>query len=264
MSKPVVLITGASSGIGEATARHLAQQGSLSLVLVARNQQKLDQLAQELSSKHAVDVVTHPFDLTQVDAISECLQVALQHFGRLDVVLHVAGAADFKPALDFTPQEIEREFQLNTLSGIRLSQVAAQQMLQQGGGKIIIVASMSGKLPTPQSSVYAASKSAMMTYAAVLGMELEDSGVQVTVVNPGPVKTAFFDHSPAMQTYIQNVERFALEAHQVAKLLAELVWQTKKLPYEVNLPFAMRLAHLGHRMCPRLARWLTLRFANFK
>lgn len=264
LSKTVVLITGASSGIGEATARKLAKQSNFSLVLVARNQQKLEVLAEELRANGSSDIMVYPLDLTKLELIPAMVEAVLRQWGCLDVVLHVAGAGDFKPALDINLEEVENQFQLNTLSGIILSQAAGQQMVKQGSGKILIVASMSGKLPTPQSSVYAASKSAMNTYAAALGMELESSGIAVTVVNPGPVRTPFFDHSSTMQDYIQNVDRFAMDVDQVAQKLADLVLKTGSMPREVNMPFTMRLAYWGHRFFPNLARWLTMRFANFK
>lgn len=264
LSKTVVLITGASSGIGEATARILAKASNLSLVLVARNQQKLDALAEELQGYGASDVMVYSIDLTKLELIPAMVEAVLSQLGRLDVVLHVAGSGDFKPALEMSLKDVEQQFQLNTLSGIALSQATGQPMLKQGSGKILIVASMSGKLPTPQSSVYAASKSAINTYAAVLGMELESSGISVTVVNPGPVRTPFFDHSSAMQDYIQNVDRFAMDVEQVAQKLADLVLKTGSMPREVNMPFTMRLAFWGHRFFPNLARWLTMRFANFK
>lgn len=180
-SKTVILITGASSGIGEATARKLAQQSNFSLVLVARNQQKLETLAEELRTYSSSDVMVYPLDLTKLELIPSMVEAVLSQLGRLDVVLHVAGAGDFKPALDINLEEVENQFQLNTLSGIILSQAAGQQMVKQGSGKILIVASMSGKLPTPQSSVYAASKSAINTYAAAL---VWDRARQYRLVDP--------------------------------------------------------------------------------
>lgn len=264
MTKSVVVLTGASSGIGEATARLLAQIPNLSLVLVARNQQKLKQLAQDLKQTRDLDVLVYPLDLTQLESIPDLVEAVRAKFGRLDVLLHVAGMGDFKPALEQELKNVETQFQVNTLSGIVLLQAVGRQMVTQGEGKLLVVASMSAKLPTPQSSVYAASKSAINTYASVLGMELEPLGIPVTVVNPGPVRTPFFKHSSAMQDYIKNVDRFAMDADQVAQKLVDLVVRTGSMPREVNLPFTMRLAYLGQRFFPGLARWLTLRFANFK
>ena len=171
----VILITGASSGLGRETARQAAQEGA-KLVLVARRKDQLKELANEIQREFNVELLIVSADLSQATQIERVVVKSKEYFGRIDYLVNSAGFGEFKPALDFTYDEIEAMFKVNTFAMMYLSQLVAEVMLEQGRGHIIFISSISGKLSTPSSSVYSATKSAIIGYADSLRLEVRKNG----------------------------------------------------------------------------------------
>jgi short-subunit dehydrogenase len=184
------LITGASSGIGAAVATELASRG-YSLILVARREERLRTLANELSSEHDVQAEIVVADLSREEE-RDRLQSELGGRGRaVEVLVNNAG---FGHQADFARSPRERMVEMvrvNVEAVVDLTSRFLPQMVERGRGSIINIASTSAFQPLPGSAVYAASKSFVLSFSEAIRTELRGSGVTVTAVCPGPVRTEF-------------------------------------------------------------------------
>jgi len=180
-----VVITGASSGIGEALAREYLGRGA-SLTLVARRRGKLEEIAEGHSDRCRVveaDLTEHEHACDWVDAAAEAL-------GPVDVLVNNAGVQLVGRTVDAVVEDCERMLRLNVLSPLRLTKHVLPGMLARGRGTIVDIASMAAIAPTPGMFYYNASKAALAAASESLRGELRGSGVHVMTVYPGPVRTA--------------------------------------------------------------------------
>ena len=188
-SDPVFLITGASSGIGAATARQAAEAG-YRLVLAARSTDKIDALAEELGGDERAIAVT--CDVTDWDQQQALVQQALDAFGRLDVVFANAG---FGAPRGFQEGDVEhwKEMVLTNVYGAALTVRATLDPLKASKGHILLTGSVAGRRAVP-GSLYSSTKWAITGMGESLRQELNDTGVRVTVIEPGMTDTPFFDN----------------------------------------------------------------------
>ncbi|HKH42978.1 MAG TPA: SDR family oxidoreductase [Solirubrobacterales bacterium] len=184
------LVTGASSGIGASIAAEFASRG-YSLVLVARREERLRSLATELSSDHSVDAEIITADLGD-EGDRDRLQEELRSRGRaVEVLVNNAG---FGHQADFAPSPRDRMVEMvrvNVEAVVDLTSRFIGPMVERGRGSVINIASTAAFQPLPGSAVYAASKSFVLSFSEALRTELRGSGVTVTAVCPGPVRTEF-------------------------------------------------------------------------
>ena len=193
LAQRVVLITGASNGIGAALAEVLASQHSrIKLVLASRNQSLLETLATKCRQDGA-EVLVVPTDLSQQDRIQSLVQQAIVHYGRIDVLVNNAGYGQMGPVELIPPEAAKQQFAVNFHAPLILSQAVIPIMRSQGGGKIINVSSLGGRVPFPTAGMYSSSKFALEALSDVMRMELKAFNIKVSVVEPGPVVTDFFD-----------------------------------------------------------------------
>jgi NADP-dependent 3-hydroxy acid dehydrogenase YdfG len=189
MADPVFLITGASSGIGAATARHAAEAG-YRLVLAARSEDKLQGLAQELGGDERAIAVR--CDVTEWDQQQAMVARALDAFGQLDVVFANAG---FGAARGFLESDVEhwRSMVLTNVYGAALTLRATIPAIKQSKGHILITGSVAGRRVLP-GSLYSCTKWAVTAMGEALRQDLNDTGARVTLIEPGMVDTPFFDN----------------------------------------------------------------------
>jgi short-subunit dehydrogenase len=188
-SDKVVLITGASSGIGRATALRLAREKA-KMVLVARREKLLVSLAEEVRRGGAVALVL-PLDLRERDNVKKMVQSAQQQFGRIDVLINNA-AFGFYGSVENTPADVVREIlDVNFEAPLAAIQLVLPIMRAQGGGHIINISSLAGKRGLPLSGIYSATKFALQGITEALRVEVLDSGIHVSIVNPGATETEF-------------------------------------------------------------------------
>lgn len=191
MSEKVILIVGASGGIGTALAHKLASSGS-KLVLTARNPEKLDNLAQTLSlSSAALTVAT---DITQPAQVENLMDKVVSHFGRLDVLVNCAGAGVMKQYHKITPEDLDRMLDLNLKGSFYTCQAAANVMKEQQGGHICNVVGILGKHPMATASAYCASKYGVVGFSKCLADEVKRYGIKVTLFYFGGIDTPFWDN----------------------------------------------------------------------
>jgi NADP-dependent 3-hydroxy acid dehydrogenase YdfG len=185
---PVFLITGASTGIGAATARHAAQAG-YRLVLGARSADKLAALAEELGGDQRAIAV--PTDVTRWEDNTAIVAAATDRFGRLDVVFANAGFGAKRGWLEETPEHW-RDMVLTNVLGPAYTVRAAIPALKQTRGHIVVTGSVAGRRALP-GSLYSATKWAVTAMGEAIRADLNDTGIRTTVIEPGMVDTPFFD-----------------------------------------------------------------------
>ncbi len=186
-----ILITGASSGIGEALARRFARDGA-HLALAARRVDRLEALAKELVGKAAGTTVIRA-DLLDAEAIPRIIDDARRATGRIDVLVNNAGVGEYGEFASQDVAALERMMQLNMTAMIRLTHAILPDMIARRCGRVLNIASTAAFQPTPYMAVYGATKAFVKNWSLSLWRELELSGVGVTCVCPGPVQTEFFD-----------------------------------------------------------------------
>lgn len=187
----VALITGASAGIGEATARVFAGAG-MRLALCARRMDRLERLAGELRAQ-GTDVAVHPIDVTDVSAVRAMVDATAARFGTVDVLVNNAGRGLGAKFEDTTLEEFRALFELNLLATVTASQAVLPLMRRQGRGHILNVSSVVGRRSLPGRAAYGATKFAMVAVSESLRIELRGSGVHVSLVYPIYTVTEFHD-----------------------------------------------------------------------
>jgi len=183
MNKPVIIITGASSGIGAATARRLARENTC-LTLAARRADRLQGVAGDVEQLGSEALIV-PTDVTNRADLHHMIKSTLDRWGRIDVLLNDAGISYDEPLVDLEPDKIRTEVQVNLIALIECTQAVLPVMLEQKSGHIINVASIDGLVATPGSSVYCATKFGVFGFSDSLRRQLRGSGVHVSAVCPG-------------------------------------------------------------------------------
>jgi NAD(P)-dependent dehydrogenase (short-subunit alcohol dehydrogenase family) len=192
----VAIVTGASSGIGEASARCLAAAG-FAVVLVARRGPRLEVLAKEIETRGGRALALET-DLADHAATSAVVRETRQRFGRIDVLVNNAGYSP-AAAIEQLPRDAVRHtFDVNLIAGLQLVGEVVPLMRAQGGGRIINMGSMAGSVQAPMAVVYSATKAGMEAATRCLRLELSPWNIRLSLIVPGFVDTPTFDNSRAM------------------------------------------------------------------
>lgn len=196
----VIIVTGASAGIGEATARRLARGGA-KVVITARRPDRLEALAREIDSSGA-SVLAVAGDITSDADRRKLVEAALAKFGRIDGLVNNAGYGTRGP-VEIAPIEVIRKnYETNIFSLIALTQLVLPAMRGRGSGCIVNIGSVAGKIARPLSSIYDSTKHALEALTDGLRGELKPFGVRVTLIRPGFILTEFVDAANAASTGI--------------------------------------------------------------
>jgi len=211
----VVLVTGASQGIGAATAQAFAKRGA-KLALTARSEERL----------RALDVpgaFVTPGDLLEPAHRRRIVDATLAHYGRIDVLINNAGVGLYARAYEAPMDQVRGLFELNVFAALELAQLAGADMRERRSGMIVNVSSIVGKVTVPWSALYSASKYAVCSLTDGLRMELRPFGVHVMAVCPGYVRTGFQSHVLAGRgpdTLAGARARFAITPAECAEAIA--------------------------------------------
>jgi NADP-dependent 3-hydroxy acid dehydrogenase YdfG len=185
----VAIITGASAGIGQASALALAGEGA-KLVLTARRQERLEQLVEDVKASGG-DAVFVVGDAREEETAINTVEAAQKHFGRLDILINNAGVGNYKNLVDTSADEYDEMMDSNVRSTFLFTRHAVPVMLEQKSGNILMISSMAGRYGFPGEAVYCATKFAQVGFAQALDNELRKDGIKVGVICPGGVKTEF-------------------------------------------------------------------------
>ena len=189
LSGKVAVVTGASSGIGEATARTLAREGC-AVALAARREDRLNAIADEIGAEKSLVV---PTDVADEDYAAALIETTRERLGSVDVLVNNAGVARGDPVADADLSDLRRNVRVNLEGVMNVTHAALPAMLDSGGGDIVTVSSMSARFPQEGGSGYTASKFGVNGFCRSLRKELSDEQVRVTIVMPGPVVTELND-----------------------------------------------------------------------
>ncbi len=253
MSK-IVLITGCSTGIGRDLAHRLTQSG-YTVVATARDVDSLKDLDAALKL---------PLDVTQPDSVDAAVSQTLKQFGRIDVLVNNAGYAIRGAIEEVSPEQLEQIFAVNVFGVHRMIRTVAPILRNQGAGRIINISSIAGKLSTPENGAYSATKFALEALSDALRLELCPFGIQVVVIEPGPVRTSFdqtsrimgkdilSNHASPYQPLHQKSEEFGasmkrqqVEPEIVSKVILQAIESPKpKARYLVAFSFSGKIAIL--------------------
>jgi len=249
---PTVLITGASSGIGRAAARLFAQRG-WQVAATMRNPAKETELSQ------LPNVRLYALDVTDAASIERAVAAAIGDFGGLDALVNNAGYGVDGVFEAMTDDTIARQFDTNVLGLMRCTRAVIPHFRAQKSGTIVQIASMGGRITFPLYSIYHATKFAVEGFSESLQYELEPFGIRVKIVEPGAIKTDFYDRNrefvmrddlkPAYGTFVGKVEKVSQQAGAKAvgpEVVAETIFGaatdgSTKLRYPVAYPATMLL-----------------------
>jgi len=224
LKEKVMVITGASSGIGMATARRLNKAG-IKFVLNARSGQKLERLASELGN--AICVVG---DMIDPDTPQKILDAAYAEFGRVDILFNNAGVMHIGAIDEVDVEELCEMVRLNFESVVRMSYLVLRHMKERGSGFLINSSSLAGIKAFAQIGAYNGTKFAVEAFTDALRMELAGTGVKVTAIEPGRTKTGLFSHWPEEKKF--KPENGLIEADDIARCIEFILEQ----PQEVLIP----------------------------
>ncbi|GAC1635607.1 MAG: SDR family oxidoreductase [Ktedonobacteraceae bacterium] len=227
----VIVITGASSGLGEATARLLCAQGA-SVVLGARRVERIQSLADELT-RNGGKALAIPTDVTHPDQVKRLVDTAVQTYGRIDVIINNAGLMPHSPLERLKIDDWNRMIDVNIKGVLYGIAAALPYMKQQRAGQIINVSSVAGHKVRPGSAVYAATKSAVLVISEGLRQEVKPYNIRTTVISPGAIATEL-PNSITEPDIAENVRKL-YEAAIPAESFAQAVAFAMSQPDEVDV-----------------------------
>ena len=259
-----VLITGASSGIGRATALYLAERG-FQVIGTSRSLERLTELQSEALSRD-LPITAVEIDINNDEAVDSAVQRLLDEHGTIDVLVNNAGYGLWGPVESLTIDEVKSQFETNLFAAIRLIKPVLPGMVREGRGTVINISSIEGRLATPFNGAYAASKFALEGLSEALRIELWPLGVRVAVVEPGLFRTGFFENQvvgeyaesqelpylPYIRKYRTKrarYDRLASDPIRVAKVIHKIV-RSRRPAFRHPVGLEAKLGALGARLLP--------------
>lgn len=252
----IAVITGASSGIGAIMAKKLSERGATP-VLMARSVDKLEQVAASLNGPYSL----FPLDVTSAEQVMQTMRQVIDKYGRIDILINNAGYGIFERFVDAPLEQFEQMMDVNYMGTVRCTKAALPHMLKAGGGHIVNIASMAGKIGSAKSSGYSATKHAVLGFTNCLRQELVGTGVHVTAINPGPIDTPFFDKADPSGSYVKNVQWFMLKPDQVAERVLRAI--ERRIP-EIDMPAMAGIGVKLFQLFPRAFDKIAYKVLNKK
>ena len=227
MQDKVVVIVGATGGIGSVVAEKLANSGA-SLVLAARDSSRLDSLATQLSTTEAITV---PTDITKPEQVETLMEKTISHFGQIDVLINAAGAGILKQWNKIEPADLDIMLDLNLKGSFYTCQAAANVMKGQKSGHICNIIGILGKHSMAMGTVYCASKFGLVGLSKCMADELRRYGIKVTLFYFGGVNTPFWDNVSL------KVDRSKMLSSETAAdaIMFALNAEPQAVPMEINI-----------------------------
>ncbi|MCS6841101.1 MAG: SDR family oxidoreductase [Roseiflexus sp.] len=251
----VVIITGASSGIGAATARALAGVGA-HVVLTARDAARLNDLACQLSGR----VMAFPANVADPTEMQRLVAEVIKVYQRIDVVINNAGVGLASPVAQLQPTDLRAALDVNLFGPLYLTQAALPHMQRVRRGQILFVSSVVGLRALPYAGGYAATKAALDRLSEALRVELRGSGITVTLVRPGTTRTAFNAHRLGVHGDVRRFNPPGIAPERVAETIVRAIRREPRVAYvtwsdRLAVGMALLLPGLADRLLARLFVW---------
>ena len=253
----VCLITGGSRGLGLVLARQLCDRGA-KVVLLARDAAELERAAVDLRTRGG-KVLTLPCDLMQAEQIDSAVKSAVEHWGRLDVVINNAGIIEVGPLAHMQREDFERSMALHFWAPYYLIMAALPHLRRAGSARIVNISSIGGRLAVPHLAPYCASKFALVGLSNSLRAELASDGIRVTTVMPGMMRTGSHlnaqfkgDHS-AEYAWFSASASMPLLAMKAERAAAKILRACRRGQASLTMPLAVRAAVIGDALFPNLS-----------
>jgi short-subunit dehydrogenase len=240
----VVVVTGASAGIGEATAVRFARAGS-SVVLAARRVDRLEALAERIRAAGG-EAIAVGCDVTRPEDVARLVERTRERFIRCDVLVNDAGVPGGGPFEELSLEQVDRVLDVNLRGVLLVTHAFLPGMLERRRGHVVNVASIAGRFAMPGTSVYSATKHGVVAFSEALNYEVEMRGVHVTAVNPGLVSTEGFPQDQVPQRLVMPVGR-------VADVIVDVV--RRDVAPEITVPRWIGGFQAFRVLTPRLYRW---------
>lgn len=223
----VTIITGASKGIGLATAYKFAQEGS-DLMLIARSKELLEDIARKIEEKYGVKVLYASSDISKHDEVKKAFDVFTKNFSKLDILINNAGRGIFNYIQNGSIDEWSEVINLNLTGLIYLTHLSVNLMIKERKGHIINISSVAGRVGIPGWSVYCATKWAVLGFSESIRKELLQYNIRVTVIEPGVVKTDWGENMPD-EWIIRRKKTNALNPEDVAEAILYVASQPENV-----------------------------------
>ncbi|MBH0174491.1 SDR family oxidoreductase [Fictibacillus sp. 23RED33] len=252
LQNKVVLITGASGGLGAHLAMDVAKKGATP-ILTARREDQLKVVQEAILKATNVTAPYYILDVSNTDSVEEVFSTILSEHQNIHILVNNAGYGIFEEFVDSPWKNIEGMFSTNVLGLMACTRAVLPHMLQRGNGHIVNIASQAGKISTPKSSVYAATKHAVLGFSNGLRLEVAHKGVDVTTINPGPIATNFFTLADQSGNYVKNVQKLMLQPSHVSDKIVKAMERPVR---EINLPWWMNVGSTMYQVMPKLIETL--------
>ena len=242
------LVTGASSGIGRRLSERFAQAGA-HVVLVARRQSELEQVRNAISDAGG-SAEAQVCDVSKRADVDRCIGELRQAGRSIDILVNNAGYGRHRPFLDWDVEDMERMFRVNFLGTLYFTKAVVPMMVERKRGWLVFMASVAGRMGTPDETAYSASKFAMVGLAEALSIEVEDFGVHVLTVCPGAIRTPFFDDE-ALQRMPPVAKKSMADAEGLVDAILKSLAQGKR---ELTYPRAIAAGYIARALAPGFTR----------
>lgn len=248
LTDKIVVVTGGSAGLGEQICYEAAKKGAI-VVVCARRVNLIGKVREQCEALSGKTAHSFQLDISDPESVEKVVNRISTEVGPIDILVNNAGFGLFENFIDIDLQVARNMFDVNVLGMMVFTQKVAIQMAEIGQGHIINVASMAGKMATAKSTIYSATKFAVLGFSNALRLELKPLGVAVTTVNPGPIKTEFFDKADPQGDYLAAVDRIVLDPTKLAKEIVGSMGTTRR---EINRPLIMEGAARFYTLFPHL------------
>ncbi|WP_281164839.1 SDR family NAD(P)-dependent oxidoreductase [Liquorilactobacillus sicerae] len=248
----VAVVTGASSGLGEQIAYQLAQKGAI-VVVCARRIERLQQVSQRCQALSGRLSLPLQVDVSDPEKIEQAVTQVETKLGPIAVLVNDAGFGSMENFLHFKMSTAEKMFRVNVLGLMYFTQFVGLKMAARKTGAIVNIASIAGKIATPKSTVYSATKSAVIGFSNALRLELKPFGISVLTVNPGPIKTDFFAIADQTGHYLDHIGWLALEPDKLAEKIVAAIGTRRR---EINAPGIFEWAYHFYNLFPAAGDFL--------
>lgn len=252
----VVLITGASYGIGAATARAFGRRGA-HVILLARTQSALEEVARDIRAAGGAASV-YPVDLTDSYAVDAVVQQVLAETGVPDVLLSNAGAGRWLFIEETTPEEAVAMMAMPYFAAFYITRALLPAMRARGSGHLAYVNSPASLVVWPGAAAYSAARWALRGFVEALRAEVHGTRLRVTAIIPGLVATTYFAHNPGVLERVPGLARRLLPVLTADQAAIAIVDGIERGKHEIVLPGMLRLLYAVHTVAPGLVRYLTI------